>query len=280
MPFAPWKMSADHEVHPAVLFLHIPKCGGTTLEKSQALQEFLGLQLCVCLGDARRYGLASGREQCILQLNNYQCSLYLHEEGFGKIVNLQRRLYRKSLLITFLREPLQHLMSQLAWVRAHNFGGAEAVLKFGRDPRRLKMHKVRSSNFTKSAFFNKQCRTLSATNNEKRGDCRIGGAMQRLREFDFIGITEYYEISVCTLFVTLHGYSPPACNCVSSDSTGLPSKRILEARNVARKDSMTNMHIDQHTLHLFEQYAMVDGTLFSYATNVLFSNAFKNNLIC
>jgi hypothetical protein len=86
MPFAPWKMSADHEVHPAVLFLHISKCGGTTLQKSQALQEFLGLQLCVCLGDARRYGLASGKEQCILQLNNYQCSLYLHEEGLGKLL--------------------------------------------------------------------------------------------------------------------------------------------------------------------------------------------------
>jgi hypothetical protein len=79
-------MSADHEVHPAVLFLHISKCGGTTLQKSQALQEFLGLQLCVCLGDARRYGLASGKEQCILQLNNYQCSLYLHEEGLGKLL--------------------------------------------------------------------------------------------------------------------------------------------------------------------------------------------------
>jgi hypothetical protein len=171
-------------------------------------------------------------------------------------------------------------MSQLAWVRAHNFGGAEEVLKLGRDPRRLKRHKVRSSNFTKSSFFNTQCRALSATNNEKRGDCRIREAMQRLREFDFIGITEYHETSVCTLSVTLYGYSPSACNCVSSDSTGLPSKRILEARNVARKDSLTNMHIDQHTLHLFQQYAMVDGTLFSYATNVLFSNAFKNNLIC
>jgi hypothetical protein len=171
-------------------------------------------------------------------------------------------------------------MSQWAWDRSHDFGGAEGVLKFGHDPCRLKMHKVRSGNFTKSSFFNTQCRALSATNKEKRSDCRIGLAMQRLRETDFIGITEYYEISVCTLFVTLHGYSPPACNCFSSDSIGLPSKRILETRIVATKDSLTKMHIDQHTLHLFQQYAMVDGTLFSYATNVLFSNAFKNNLIC
>ena len=86
MPFAPRKMAADHEVHPSVLLLHVSKCGGTTLQKSQALQEFLGMQLCVCLGDARRYGLASGKEQCILQLNNYQCSLYFHEEGLGKLL--------------------------------------------------------------------------------------------------------------------------------------------------------------------------------------------------
>lgn len=246
----------------SLIFLHISKAGGSTFEKDVEAHSFLQLELCLCMGEAKKRGLPVGKDRCLQQLNNMTCNLYLHEEGYSDITTFQQRVKHPSHLVTFLREPIQHLMSQLAWVNAHDYGGARAVLKFGRDPRNPS---------ASNAFTNRQCKQLSTMTRSKTATCDMERALKRLSNFFFIGITEFYDVSLCMLYWKLNGHLHSKCRCLVDRKSFAANYSIVNPKNVARKMSLHKLMVNQADLHLFQTFTYSDTVLFAHALHRLFS---------
>lgn len=190
-------------------FLHIPKTAGTTF-KSILQQAFDPGQVCHAdnLWELRKIDKFYLREQ----------TLFMGHYGYG----LEKILKRKLIYLTFLRDPVKRFVSHYHHIRRqswHPFHQYTSTLESFVDNPVIQEHCANlqtrmiaaTINMNLVAFF-KEPALILLRKIEQQGrmklrtdEAKLDFALERLADFQFIGIAEEFEESIKELGLTWNG---------------------------------------------------------------------------
>lgn len=91
-------------------------------------------------------------------------------------------------------------------------------------------------------------------------------AMRNLESMFYIGILEYYDLSICLLSFQLGQYNTERCSCRSRESKDLQSKKIAPTKNAAQNQ----LEFGEDELQRIDLITGVDNLLYKYGIELFF----------
>ena len=90
----------------------------------------------------------------------------------------------------------------------------------------------------------------------------LDAALAQLQQFDWVGLTDLFEHSVCLLHFQANGTMPPSCDCSSASRLVLP--KFTHGQKALSVD-----RLQPDVLALIDEFTAVDAQLFARALRLL-----------
>ena len=219
------RIHVSKKLYPSLFFLHfhIPKTGGTTFKDLVVVNNSQGIDRiknCGFTYVGHKSSGAATKYASTLDVIKSGCSYYSHESGATDckfyLDTIEFNLpYKNIRSMTMIRQPLDHAFSAIGhYARYHEKGNL----------RRCSGLHAYLGKFTSSSFFLQQLCNIHIGGNCEMYDLHnlqttrlasgnLTNAMDILDKMFWVGITEYFDASICLLAYQLGQFNEKLCDC-------------------------------------------------------------------
>jgi len=233
----------NNDLYPNLKFYHahIPKTGGTSLWRmvvpsKDAPDKDLNCGLPNCCSPRMR----NRTDAVKFALSNKKCSFFSYELYRRHVENIMKESPKVYKGITFLRDPLAHSLSALQHMETYHKDDCKNVTQYlsGTGCHNYDLHNMQTGRLGSS----------------------LKDSVATIDSLFFLGITDYYDESICLLRYQLGQISRKLCEC--------------EHKTVSAKPKNVGHYHGQYTpddLHQLYDMTVHDSILFNHGLRIFFS---------